>query len=129
MSERSAYPAGVPCWVETLRPNPEPAVAFYGGLFGWTFSAAGASQYRYALADGLRVAGVAAGPLSWNTYLRVDDVGEARGRAEAAGATTIAQTDRRPDGRVAMLADPTGAPFGLWEAGGAQRVNAPAAGR
>jgi predicted enzyme related to lactoylglutathione lyase len=40
----------------------------------------------------------------------------------------IATIDRLPDGRLAMLADPTGAPFGLWEPGersGAQRVNAP----
>jgi uncharacterized protein len=128
MSERSDYPAGVPCWVETLRPDPEPAVAFYGGLFGWTFTEAAETEYRYALADGLRVAGVAAGPLSWNTYICVDDIDDARRRAEAAGAMAIATLDRRPAGRLAMLADPTGAPIGLWEPGelrGAQRVNAP----
>jgi predicted enzyme related to lactoylglutathione lyase len=128
MSDRTDYAAGVPCWVETLRPDPEPAVAFYGGLFGWTFSEGGPREYRYALVDGLRVAGVAAGPLSWNTYIRVDDVTEARKRAEAAGAMAIATIDRRPAGRLSMLADPTGAPFGIWEAGerrGAQRVNAP----
>jgi predicted enzyme related to lactoylglutathione lyase len=35
MSVRDGYPAGVPCWVETSQPDPESAVSFYAGLFGW----------------------------------------------------------------------------------------------
>ena len=51
MSERDRYPAGVPCWAETVQPdttaaarlamstlltrNPADATAFYGELFGW----------------------------------------------------------------------------------------------
>ena len=37
MRERTEYPAGVPCWVDTSQPDPEAAAAFYGGLFGWEF--------------------------------------------------------------------------------------------
>jgi len=37
MGEREAYPAGVPCWVETLQPDPRAAMEFYGPLFGWEF--------------------------------------------------------------------------------------------
>ena len=35
MSERDDYPAGVPCWVETLHDDPRAAGAFYGALLGW----------------------------------------------------------------------------------------------
>ena len=37
MRERTEYPAGVPCWLDTSQPDPEAAAAFYGGLFGWEF--------------------------------------------------------------------------------------------
>src|SRR5207244_10194025 len=37
MPERTRYPAGVPCWVDTAQRDPRAAVAFYGGLFGWEF--------------------------------------------------------------------------------------------
>src|SRR5436309_12787154 len=37
MLERDGYPPGVPCWVDTTQPDPEAAVAFYRGLFGWDF--------------------------------------------------------------------------------------------
>ncbi len=36
MLERSEYPPGVPCWIDT-QPDAEAAVQFYGGLFGWEF--------------------------------------------------------------------------------------------
>src|SRR2546423_230768 len=35
--ERDGYPPGVPCWVDTTQPDPQAAVAFYSGLFGWDF--------------------------------------------------------------------------------------------
>ena len=37
MSEQDRYIPGVPCWIDTTQPDPEAAVAFYGGLFGWEF--------------------------------------------------------------------------------------------
>jgi hypothetical protein len=33
MSEREQYPVGVPCWVQTLQPDPQAARDFYGALF------------------------------------------------------------------------------------------------
>ena len=35
MPERDGYIPGVPCWVDTNQPDPEAAVSFYAGLFGW----------------------------------------------------------------------------------------------
>ena len=37
MMQRESYPAGVPCWVDTMQPDPDAATAFYGALFGWEF--------------------------------------------------------------------------------------------
>ena len=37
MPERDGYIPGVPCWVDTSQPDPEAAVDFYRGLFGWDF--------------------------------------------------------------------------------------------
>lgn len=41
MSEREEYPAGVPCWVETLQPHPRVALDSYGPLFGWDLAGPG----------------------------------------------------------------------------------------
>ena len=37
MPERDGYIPGVPCWVDTSQPDPEAALPFYSGLFGWEF--------------------------------------------------------------------------------------------
>ena len=37
MPERDGYIAGVPCWIDTTQPDPNAALPFYGGLFGWEF--------------------------------------------------------------------------------------------
>ncbi len=37
MPQRDGYIPGVPCWVDASEPDPEAAVAFYEGLFGWEF--------------------------------------------------------------------------------------------
>ena len=37
MSERDGYIPGVPCWVDTSQPDPQSALPFYSGLFGWDF--------------------------------------------------------------------------------------------
>ncbi len=37
MTARDRYIPGVPCWIDTTQPDPNAAVAFYAGLFGWEF--------------------------------------------------------------------------------------------
>jgi hypothetical protein len=37
MPDRDGYIPGVPCWVDTSQPDPQAAVDFYSGLFGWEF--------------------------------------------------------------------------------------------
>jgi uncharacterized protein len=144
MSERERYPAGVPCWVETLQPDPQAARAFYGPLFGWDFSAPGPmlgdlpGQYFVAQVGGRDVAGIGSLPDSvgsptaiWNTYVRVDSADETAASAtDAGGSVLLGPFDALPAGRLAVLADPVGAPLCAWEARareGAQLVNEPRA--
>ena len=137
MPERDGYPAGVPCWVDTMRADPEPAAAFYEGLFGWRFenvAPEGApGRYMVGRIGGRDVAGLGeapangAGPAAWTTYVWVDDVAEtAAAAADAGGAVLMEPVEVGPAGHLAILADPTGAPFGIWQAGehrGAGLVN------
>lgn len=142
MSKRDEYPAGVPCWVETLQPDPRAALGFYGALLEWEFSESGPmpgglpGEYFVAQVEGREVAGIGAlpdlgGPQipAWNTYVRVDDADAAVERAtNAGGSLLIGPLDASEDGRFALLGDPAGAPFSVWEArdrAGAQLVNEP----
>lgn len=141
MTQRSGYPAGAPCWVDTWQPDPRAAMRFYGALFGWTFDAAASmpagleGDYFTARLGGRLVAGIgqapAGSPAVWSTYLRVDDVEQALARAEEAGGTRLAgPLEVGSDGRLAVLADATGVPFCLWQPRGrtgAQVVDEPGA--
>ena len=136
MQQRTEYPAGVPCMVDTGRKDPAAAMAFYGGLFGWEWedvSPPGAEgTYFVARLHGLLVAGVGGQPdmdwpPAWNTYVRVDDADEAAAAVTAAGGTvTMAPFPVGPAGRMAAFDDPEGASLCLWEPGtteGAELVN------
>jgi predicted enzyme related to lactoylglutathione lyase len=142
MSKRAQYPSGVPCWVETLQPDPRAALEFYGPLFGWEFSDPGPlagdlpGEYFVAQLDGRDVAGIGSLPdgggppvAVWNTHIRVDSADAAAERAQAAGAALLAgPLDALPAGRFAVVVDPAGAAISVWEARareGAQVVNEP----
>ena len=142
MNPRETYPPGVPCWVDTTQPDPDAGRAFYEALFGWEFvdvtpeDAPG--RYLVARVDGQDVAAISAPPADgprpqsmWNTYVRVksaDDTAEATTRA---GGKVVAEPFDIPGaGRMAVLADPEGAVFSVWQANGfegAQKVNEPRA--
>src|SRR5690349_17661384 len=118
MSERDEYPAGVPCWVDTLQPDAGAALRFYGDVLGWEFEGPGPGEYHVARVRGADVAGVGAGDATpgWNTYVRVESADEAAAAARAAGGTVVAEPfDVLPAGRVAVVAAPEGARIGLWE--------------
>jgi predicted enzyme related to lactoylglutathione lyase len=68
---------------------------------------------------------------AWTTHVQVDDADAAAARAEAAGGAVVGPPFDSPGGgRVAVLADPGGAVFCVWqpaERRGAQLVNEPGA--
>jgi len=137
MSDR--YIPGVPCWIDTTQPDPDAAAAFYGGLFGWALEDAmpPGSPGRYLMA---RLPGGEVGAISsqqegaspaatWNTYVWVLDADATAAQVSAAGGAVIsAPFDVPGAGRMAVLADPAGAAFCVWQAGehrGATVVNEP----
>ena len=142
MSTRDHYPAGVPCFVDTLTEDVVAARAFYEGLFGWEFAGPGPmpgdppGEYWVARLHGAEVAAVGTAPAAgtvpgWNTHVSVDDVDATVRRATGLGARLlVAPVDAPPAGRLAVIADPTGAPMTLWQPAarpGAGRVNEPSA--
>jgi uncharacterized protein len=141
VSERTHYPAGVPCWVDTLQPDVEQATQFYAELFGWEIAGPGRmpdapnGQYFVARRHGCDVAGIASQPpqagVAWNTHVAVANLEEAWECVRSAGGTVVVEPfDALPAGRMAAVRDPSGATFSLWEARerqGAQRINEPSA--
>jgi uncharacterized protein len=141
MAERDGYIPGVPCWVDTSQPDPEAAVEFYSGLFGWEFEdvmpPGAPGKYFIARIGGRDVAAVGSAPESgpstaaWNTYIWVDSADEAAAAVRAAGGAVLAEPfDVGEAGRTAVVADPEGAVFSVWQAGrhrGAQLINEPGA--
>ena len=67
----------------------------------------------------------------WQTYVWVDDADAAAEQVAAAGGSVLAEPiDLGSAGRTAVVADPAGAPFALWQPGasrGARVVNEPGA--
>jgi uncharacterized protein len=153
MPERDGYIPGVPCWVDASQPDPEAAVGFYGGLFGWEFEDVmpPGSEGKYFIARGearsssifdtsgdqrsgdvaaVRSIPAAAPPTArWNTYFWVDSAGEAASKVREAGGGVLKESFDFMDAcRMAVFTDPEGALFGVWEAKehkGARLVNDP----
>jgi uncharacterized protein len=130
MSERDGFQHGVPCWVDTWQE--EIPAAFYSGLFGW--EAQVGDEYTLFTHRGLDVAGAgvrAGAEPAWTTYVWVDDADAVAERAVAAGGRLVSEPfDSLDGGRMALVADPAGAVFGVWQLGehrGARVVNEPGA--
>lgn len=127
MSDQDRYIQGVPCWVDTTQPDPEAAVAFYGDLLGWEFEdvtpPGSPGKYYVARIRGGDVAAVGsqlegAPPMAvWNTYVWVADADETAAKVCAAGGSVVMEPDDVGEaGRMAVFADPAGAPFCVWQA-------------
>jgi predicted enzyme related to lactoylglutathione lyase len=136
MPERDGYIPGVPCWVDTSHPDPDAGVRFYEALFGWEFEDvmppdAGGSYFVGRIRGG-DVAAIGSIPdgapatARWNTYVWVDRADAAVASAREAGGTAMEPVDVMDAGRMAVVTDPEGATFCVWEPGkhrGAQVVN------
>jgi predicted enzyme related to lactoylglutathione lyase len=139
MPERDGYIPGVPCWVDTSQPDPEAAVDFYRGLFGWEFEDVmpPESEGRYFMARlrGGDVAAVGSIPegapqmAMWNTYIWVDSADDTVSKVrEVGGGVLMDPFDVMDAGRMAFVTDREGAAFCVWQAKqnkGAQIVNEP----
>lgn len=128
MAEVREYSPGTPCWAELATPDLEASRTFYSELFGWAPYTVSTDQFGdyeiFALGD---VQGPMVGGLieladeserpSWTCYFAVDDVDTTIEVARSAGGQVYLEgTDMGHTGRTAMLADPEGAEFSLWQA-------------
>jgi predicted enzyme related to lactoylglutathione lyase len=155
MPERDGYIPGVPCWVDAGEPDPEAALDFYGGLFGWEFEetmpaeaegnyfVARCETTAWSLFDQSRESrgGVVAAIRSipegappvamWNIYVWVDSADETATKVRDAGGTVVMEPFDVPGaGTMALFADPEGAAFWVLEPRehrGAELVNDPGA--
>ena len=135
------YPDGVFSWVDLSTTDLAGAHAFYSGLFGWDVDdqpLPGGGSYTQFRIDGYSVTGAgqmmqemldAGAPSVWTSYVNVEDADAVAARAaEAGGVAFVPPMDVMDQGRMALIQDPTGAPFGIWQPAahvGAQVVNQP----
>ena len=119
MGEVERYPDGTFCWVDLGTVDPAAAKAFYGGLLGWEFDdlpTGDKGTYTICRLDGKAVAGLydQAEETSWGSYIKLDAVDRAAGRARELGAQVLVEPFDAPGGgRVATVRDPAGAAVSL----------------
>ena len=115
---------GTPNWIDIGVPDVERAKAFYGPLLGWEFADAGpeAGHYNQCLLRGEPIAGMMpnsddqADAYWWGVYFAADDCDTVVERATGLGAeVVIPAMDVMDLGRMAILKDPQGGQFGLWQ--------------
>ncbi|MEW1812480.1 VOC family protein [Pseudarthrobacter phenanthrenivorans] len=113
---------GTPYWHELHTRDYDASVAFYRDVFGWDTSImSDTEEFRYTtLGNGGNArAGImdaslylpAEAPATWQVYFAVEDTDAAVESAASLGAHTIHPAEDTPFGRMATLADPTGAVF------------------
>jgi hypothetical protein len=130
-------------WPELATTDQKASVAFYRALFGWDLddqpmgSGETYSMFQmrgrpigaaYTMRPQERQVGA---PPHWNAYVTVANVDEAAKKAESLGAKVFAPPfDVTDSGRMAVLQDPTGAVFQVWQPNkhiGAMILNEPGA--
>lgn len=143
MAEFTSHAPGTFSWPELSTTDQKGGVAFYRGLFGWdlneqpmgpgeTYSMFQMRGKPVGAAYTMRPAEKQSGaPPHWNSYVTVANVDESAKKAESLGAKLFMPPfDVMDAGRMAILQDPTGAVFQIWQANrsiGAQILNEPGA--
>jgi uncharacterized protein len=111
-------------WHSLFAENLDKDTAFYQTLFDYeVFDLPGETDDQHVIlaADGYARAGANAllpkrGHAHWLNYIRVVDAAQSAARAVALGGKVLlAARDDRHGGKIAIVADPQGAPFGLLE--------------
>ncbi len=125
MPQRTSYPEGAPCWVDLFAPDLSAALAFYGALFGWETEPIeddGTLVYTTIKNAGSQNGGFMPmseqhgdAPSFWLPYITVSSCDKAvRKTRENSGALLAGPLDL-PAGRIAVLGDPQGAAFAVFE--------------
>jgi predicted enzyme related to lactoylglutathione lyase len=129
MPNIAQHSPGAFSWIELGTTDQNAAKHFYTSLFGWAFtdSPMGPNDFytmftlegqNAAAAYTLRPEQTAQGvPPNWNLYIAVENADLAVARGVELGASVLGGPfDVYTFGRMAIMADPTGAVFSIWEA-------------
>ncbi|MFJ6483806.1 VOC family protein [Streptomyces sp. NPDC091682] len=126
------YKPGTPCWIDLMVPDQQAALDFYCDVFGWQGEVGPAEQGGYSVCTlkGQPVAGIMKAmnpdgtvpdpmpPTAWTTYLATDSLDSTlKSVTDSHGTVMMGPMDVMDLGRMAVIADPTGAVVGLWQAG------------
>lgn len=123
------YPPGTFSYAELVTTDAAGARAFYTALFGWEVDDVpmepGGTYHVFRKGEHVagamhQMGGQQQGmPPHWGSYVTVDDVDASANRARELGGTVLMGPFGITDaGRMAVVQDPTGAVFSLWQAGG-----------
>ena len=128
MAERTKHAPGAFSWTDLTTTDQEAGKQFYSELFGWTAvdNPIGDDMvYSMMQIDGKDVAAIspqmqaqrdAGAPPTWNSYVTVESADAAADRAQKLGANVMAPAfDVFDAGRMAVIQDPQGAFFEVWE--------------
>lgn len=129
MATTTQHAPGTFCWPELATTDPEGAKKFYGALFGWDTSDTpiGENEFYtmvsiagrnvgalYTMSKDERANGI---PPHWNAYVSVESADHAAAQAGKLGGKVLMQPfDVMEHGRMAVIQDPTGAVFCVWQA-------------
>jgi uncharacterized protein len=110
-------------WNELHTPDPGAALDFYGGLFGWSGDdmETGEGNPTYTVikhgdrSNGGVMQAQPGEPPNWVPYFVVDSRDGAIAKATELGGQELFRMDMEPGGKIAILADPQGAPFAVFE--------------
>jgi hypothetical protein len=106
--------------------DPDAAKSFYSSLFGWDIQEGPpeAGGYSMCMLNGRAVTAISPKPQDnpfpnvWSTYLASENVDKTVALAQEAGGIFVMEPmDVMTAGRMAFGMDPTGAPYGIWQAG------------
>jgi hypothetical protein len=128
MANIDTYAPGSFCWFELATTDQNAAKSFYMSLFGWgvndmpmgpndvysMFQLEGRSTgAAYTIRPDMRAKGV---PPHWGLYIAADSADETAAKVGPAGGTLVAPPfDVFDVGRSAVVRDPAGAMFQLWQ--------------
>jgi len=141
MAERMKHEPGTFSWVELATRDGAAAKRFYTSLFGWgvdEMPVGDGTTYTMLTKNGKRVGALyqmsaqqQGVPPHWNSYVTVASADDSAAQAKKLGGNVMLEPfDVLDAGRMAVLSDPTGAVFSLWQPKrhiGADLVNEPGA--
>ena len=129
MPQVDKHPPGDFCWLELATTDQNAAKNFYGALFGWNANDAPMGPDAYytifrldgrdaAAAFTMRPEELARGiPTHWQPYIAVESADASASKAKELGGTVPeGPFDVFDVGRMAVLRDPTGAAFSIFQA-------------